>query len=523
MLNLLPLVTLSSGMLGFTAMSRPDRKERQIIIGIFLLITGVCGLTSGGHIYVTDGAAMYFMSASLVDHRWIDVDPSLPNTGGGKHGPDGRYYMPFGFLQPLLAVPFLLLGRFLKSLYQTNYLPFFAITIFNWVVSGCLGCTMYYSFRTFEISKKVSLLMGLAIIFSTPFWVYSQTFFTEPLTALMSLLAWLSLRKSKVSAYPQLLSGALSGMITWVRPLGGLILPPLFLYFLLLEKKKSAEDAMPRNFLERGLAFTLPAVTGVLGYLSYNLIRFGNLLETGYDKLPSGSPRNFTLDVPTGLKIFFLSPGKSVFVFAPIVLLAPLGFILGFKQKTFRDESVFQMLTALLYVGVLCRWARIEGGVTWGPRLLLPILPFLFLALVPLLKMQENRVQILIFALLIFGCLVQIPGVFVNFSTYIAENADDYYNPANGSYMYQFNPFPGHLHKLRLYLSDIPKLQPKPPHLSTRHLEQVNPDGVLDVWWLLMWHDGVPKVFIYKGILILMISIFSGCCCIRRSLKLDYP
>lgn len=504
-------------------MAFSDRKEMLILAGIFLLITGICGLTSGGHVYVTDGAAMYFMSASLIDHHWIDVDPSQPNTGGGRYGSDGQYYMPFGFLQPLLAVPFLILGRYWKSLYQTNYLPFFAITMFNWMISGLLGCVMYYSARTFELSKKVSLAIGLSLIFSTPFWIYAQTFFTEPLATLMSFLAWLLLRKSKASAFPLLISGALAGMITWVRPLGGLIIPPLFLYFLLLEKKKSEKIYTPFNVFKRGLAFTLPAALGVLGYLVYNFSRFGNILETGYDKLPSGMPRSFTLDFLTGLKIFLLSPGKSIFVFAPVLLLVPFGIMQGFKQKDFRHESLFQLLTALLYFGVLSRWARIEGGVTWGPRLLLPAVPFLYLALIPLLKIQKRWIPLLMATLSILGCLVQLPGVFVNFSTYIAENADNYYNPADGSYLFQFNPFPGHLQKLGHYLTDLPKLKPKPPHLSDRYREQINPDGVLDFWWLIMWLDGVSNVFIYKGIIILTVLMGSGSLCIHHGLKRDHP
>ena len=60
-------------------------------IGIFLVIVGICGITSGGHVYVRDGAAMYMMSRSMLDNHWFDV-PEHPNTVGGKTGPDGKYY-----------------------------------------------------------------------------------------------------------------------------------------------------------------------------------------------------------------------------------------------------------------------------------------------------------------------------------------------------------------------------------------------------------------------------------------------
>jgi hypothetical protein len=512
----------SNRLMSFTGivMVAPNQKDRIIASGITLIIIGLCGLTSGSHVYVTDGAAMYFMTASLVDHHWFDVDLH-PNTMGGKIGKDGLYYMPFGFLQPLLAVPFLLMGRWLKSLYHTCYLPFFAVTAFNWVVSGILGSTVYYSFRTFCVSRRMSVLLGLGILFSTPFWVYSQTFFTEPLAALMGLLAWLSLRKGHAgkSAFPILCAGMIAGMITWVRPLGGLIIPPLVLYFLLLEKNRPGQDCRSSHLIKKGIAFVVPATLGVLVYLYYNFVRFGNILETGYDKLPSGMPRSFTLDFQTGLGILLLSPGKSIFVFAPVILIVPIGIIMGFRQISFRPDSIFQMFTGLLYVSVLSRWARVEGGVAWGPRLILPAFPILFLALAPLLNPQKKRLRYGVMCLLTAGFLVQIPGVLVNFSTYIARNADEYYSPVDGSYVFRFNPFPGHLRELREHLSVMRDLQPKPAHLTERHREQVNPDGVLDVWWLQMWLDGVPTGFINRLTMLLLGLTCSGLLLVGYGLK----
>jgi len=112
-------------------------------LGLFLITVGLCGVFAGGHVYVRDGAAMYMMSASIVDHHWFDVDSSHPNTVGGRFGPDGKYYMLFGYLQPLLATPFFMVGRKLAETFQTDYISFFAVTVFNWCVTGMLACHVY--------------------------------------------------------------------------------------------------------------------------------------------------------------------------------------------------------------------------------------------------------------------------------------------------------------------------------------------------------------------------------------------
>lgn len=483
----------------------------KIITGIILITIGVCGLTSGSHVYVTDGAAMYFMATSIVDRSWIDVDIH-PNTHGGKYGPDGRYYMPFGFLQPLMAVPLLLLGRLFQNWYQTNYLPFFTVTWFNWLMCGLLNALIYYSFLQFRVSKYIALIIGFAITFSTPFWVYSQTFFSEPLTAVLSLSAWLLMYKSyqKNSLSILILSGLLAGMITWVRPLGGLVIPPLVLYLLLLELKKNKLNNNSKNSLKPFFAFVLAACASVSVYFYYNWLRFGNIFETGYDKLPSGLPRSFTLNAVTGFNILLFSPGKSILLFTPLLLLVPVSIIIVVKKRVFIPETVFSLLTGFLYLSVLSRWVRIEGGVAWGPRLFLPALPILFLSLIPICHQSKRSFYILITVLAITGTVIQIPGILVNFSTYITRHQDEYFSPRDGQYMFSFNPFPGHLAEMKHYIKVLPHLEPKPENQTFRHFEQINPDFILDIWWLHMWMDRVPLRFIHRMLVSLSVLMLAG-------------
>jgi hypothetical protein len=504
-------------------MTTLKNQDLKVMAGIILITISVCGFTSGSHIYVTDGAAMYFMSSSMIDRYWFDVDIH-PNTGGGKYGPDGRYYMPFGFLQPLLAVPFLLAGRILQNIYQVSYLPFFTITWFNWLMCGLLSSLVYYVFRLFNISRKVALLIGFAITLSTPFWVYSQTFFSEPLTALLGLASWVLMYKSNVNDtyLPLCLSGFLSGMTTWARPLGGLVIPPLLVYLLLLEKNKTRQRSVSFTSFKRFVAFVVTACSTVLVYFLYNWVRFQSVFETGYDKLPSGLPRSFTLDSVTGIRILLFSPGKSIFVFTPLLILIPFAVVLSIKCKRFIPELVFSLLSGFLYISVLARWARVEGGIAWGPRLFLPALPLLFVSFIALFQKHSKTVYLAVIILALAGMLIQIPGVFVNFSTYIARHPHDYYNFQDGQYMLSFNPFPGHLKELTQYIRDLPHLTPFAHHETFTLLEQINPDGVADIWWLHMWLDRVPISLIARLLGCLTLLTLAGTALIVSGLRNDH-
>ncbi len=486
--------------------------DRMIALGIFLSVLGLCGFTSGSHVYVTDEAAMYFMSSSMVDHHWFDVSIH-PNTAGGKYGLDGLYYMPFGFLQPLLAIPFLLIGRLLKTIFSVHYLPFFCITWFNWVVCSILAVVVYLSFRLFDVAKHLSLIISFATIFSTPFWIYSQTFFTEPLTALFSLLAWFCMISGlkKRSFTLLVLSGLFAGATTWIRPLGGLVIPALLLYGLLYIRNHFHNSSNLES-LTAVSAFSIPAGFGVSGYLAYNLVRFGSALETGYDKQPTGVPRNFTLDWHTGMKILLCSPGKSVLLFAPLLLLVPIAVWIMIRRRSNIEETVFALTTGLLYLIVLSRWARVEGEVAWGPRLILPAIPILFLCLIPLFQKVKIKMLSLTIVLALCGTALQIPGVLVNFSTFIQRHENSYFSESDGSYVITFNPFPGHLAEMNNHMSNLGNLQQRAPEqaFANRNLEQINPDGILDFWWIYMWIDRVPISLIASILIILSIVTISG-------------
>ncbi|MBN1355254.1 hypothetical protein JXA40_03180 [bacterium] len=484
-------------------------KISRLLSGTFLFFLGLYLLTSGGHFYVTDEGAMYFMADSIVDHGWFDVPVNL-NTMGGRIGRNGAYYMPFGLLQPILSIPFLIIGRLWVPWGDAFSVPSLAVSWFNPVVTAGLIVLFIRFLIDLGVPAGRSVWLGFGVGLSTCFWVYSQTFFTEPLTALTFLMAAWSLQKFSRSGRLRhvFLAGIWASAMLLTRPLAGIALPPLFLFLVLL----MADRPSPPRTLEQlkpAALFLMVISFGISLLLAYNYIRFGSILETGYDRLPSGQLRSFTLNPMTGLKILLFSPGKSIFLFNPLCLAALSGMVMGFRRKQDRPLAAFALVTPLVFLLVLSQWARVEGGVSWGPRLMLPAFPVMLLALaLPARQYTLKGLCCLTVPLIIIGTSIQFSGVAVNFTRPIHRSYDDYFHPETGIYRFEFNPIPIQWKLVIEEFKQFNEIERYPEVVAEAHrnLLQNNPSDNLDFWWIQGWRDRLNTGFIMFNML------FQGTC-----------
>src|SRR6202035_3105209 len=106
----------------------------------------------------------------------------------------------------------------------------------------------------------------------------------------------------------------------------------------------------------------------------------------GYPEASDGGKNMNSFDTPlsTGLYGFLLSPGKSVFLFAPPILLA----IPGVRKLARMDRglAVIAGATALVYLLLYSCRTQWEGGFCVGQRYLVPAIALLCLGLGPMLK-----------------------------------------------------------------------------------------------------------------------------------------
>ena len=133
--------------------------------------------------------------------------------------------------------------------------------------------------------------------------------------------------------------------------------------------------------------FTSYAAFGLVigaGIASYNFYVF--------DHIRGGYQQNFTGAFASGLPGILFSPGRGLFFYSPILLLAIPGVYFWFRQSSSVSRIVYLIaaLFAAAHILLYSQWPMWWGGHCFGPRLLTDITPCLARILVYFFRVDDS-------------------------------------------------------------------------------------------------------------------------------------
>jgi hypothetical protein len=427
--------------------------HHKAYVFLFIFLTAFYSLFNPLRIDSGDGAAMYRVAESLVTGRgfaisvtpvttdtvgaWGKVVPVEAFAGGdgyGKWGVDGRYYAKYGLGLSLAVAPVVGLARQLPKIFPTltaDYAGHSAMVWFNAPITALASVILFRLLRQFY---KPTLALELTLIYGigTFAFYYARSAFSEPLTNLLLLLALCAVAQKR-----WWLGGlALSGMLL-VRQTSLLLVVPILIWAVLMLWQEGKQAVFKHNW-----GLWLPVVAGQLVTWAYNFYRFGNWREYGYTPV--------TWDTPLGLGLYsqLLSPGKGLFIFAPILITGVLGWPSFWRYKIWALLTLILSLAWLIPHSLYYDWS---GGGGWGPRLLLPIVPLLlFPAGQIFIRWREHRLGRVTLALLIVSSVTfQVLGISANWLRHLqrifetSANGVEYFQRAH--YHWPDSPLLGQL------------------------------------------------------------------------------
>ncbi|MBA3978758.1 MAG: hypothetical protein H0X50_11310 [Nitrosopumilus sp.] len=392
----------------FMVHTENNKKLIGLIFAFFFLINIA---SSGGHFDWWDGMEAFFVTESMVLKHTAKLDPSVPsiaklnfdinytvNTNKilqTKENPNNNNNTEV-LLEPVYTVRSLMLSAAAVPFYYAAMLlsvsPIAIIGLFVNSLFISLTCVVIFCFSLeLNRSKKISLASSVIFGVCSFVWPYNTTFWVQPLQALTLILSAFFIFKSlhynqsfichyilsnsndkRKGHYFASLGGLFLGLSVFAHPTSIIVIPGFLVYsFIFIQRRNKNTKAF----------FSFLIVLGIVLFLAgaVNYARFGTFTEFGYGSFSSLAMH----DGWRGLIGLIISPGAGLLIFFPMAILLPLGFKYMYNQnKGLLFLFAFIIIIHWIYVGTLSfnfepfSWS---GGVAWGPRYFIPILPFVTL------------------------------------------------------------------------------------------------------------------------------------------------
>jgi hypothetical protein len=409
-----------------------------MVFTFFFLINIV---TSGGHFDWWDGIEAFLVTESMVLKHTAKLDPSVPSVEKLRFNIAYTVYTRQAWqageypdqqsvtLEPVYVIRSLLLSAAAVPFYYAALI----FSISPIVTIGLLVNSLFISLTSVVIfcfsselyrSTKIAFVLSLIFAVCSFVWPYNTTLWVQPLQALTLVSSayftykqlhysssfichFTLLRNNNKGIYFAGLGGLFLGLSVFAHPTSILFIPGFIAYSIF---------SMRRN-IKKFLIFLviLGATLFFIGFINY--LRFGSFTEFGYGYFASLA----TNDGWKGLIGLLISPGAGLVFYFPITILLPLGAKYMYREnKSLFLLSAYVIIVNWIYIGTLSfgsepvAWS---GGIAWGPRYLIPVLPFITIILGNIFLHLKKRVflKILVITLCAAGFYVNLTAVLVWF------------------------------------------------------------------------------------------------------------
>jgi hypothetical protein len=408
-----------------------------LVFTFFLLINLV---STGAHFDWNDGVSTFVVTESMVLRNSVmlhsDV-PSVKELYGKTYTQQNSSSIPVPFyaqrslLLSAIAVPFY------YAAIAFSVSPILLVAFFvNSLIIALTSLVIFCFSLDLCASRRIAFILSLIFNVCSFVWPYNTSLYPQPLQALCIIASTFFIYKSlhssssficsytiaknknnkgntnnKKGIYFAGLGGLLLGLSVFAHPSSIIVIPGFIAYSILSMGQRN----------KKSLSSFLITLSIVLFFISIvNYLRFGSFTEFGYFWYGS----LYVHSGWEGLLGLWISPGFGIIFYFPIVVLLPIALKYMYKENRWLFFLIVYIIVVnWLFVGTLSYDEPISwsGAFAWGPRYLIPVLPFIAIALGTLfvhLKKDSKRIRLLLLKLPIIllctaGFVINLTGKLV--------------------------------------------------------------------------------------------------------------
>ena len=334
----------------------------------YFLIFFLYFISSKGHLEIIDTEYSVRTAFAIIENGTMLIDPvdsdirdRMPKINGTD-----KIYSQYGIGILIIFIPIVLVAKFFATLTGTDQLMIthFFLSFYN-IPFAILGL---WNFRHILISlgqkKVISDFLTICLAVGTIYWKYTVTDFSEIAQCallLCSIRAFLDYKNRNrwkfVSIY--------LGLLISVKLLYVLLVPCFLLHVIAEDYKMKFRSKYLLEFISWLLPFAI--------LLSFaNWVRYGTIFESGYGSQQEAFSFFYFM---RDWKDYFFSWDRGLFTYNPILLISLL--LIPKLYKKDRRLAILILSIALTLYLATASWMGWKGGVCWGNRNLMLIVPIL--------------------------------------------------------------------------------------------------------------------------------------------------
>lgn len=387
-------------------------------------------------------------------------------------GQDGKTYAHTGLGFSLALVPAVAVTDLVYKIYNVSptinfplvndWLILLTTSFTNSFFGALLGVVLFVYLLSLGLNKKSAFIVSLAGLLTTNLLPYTKHSFAHMMFVSFLTLSFYLLKQyftTKIKKY-LLFSGLSYGVVMISYNQTFLLTIPSLVGFIIACYRQTLSKKSILNFFKNTFP---PLLIFILGLIPFLLIYiwFENLRE-----IPNHNLANPTVLVKKGLEPLLnvpisaiaegiigqlFSPGRSIFIYSPLLLL-----ILIFWQKI--NKKILPELLTLLILGACYiffyatqfSYGTTQQGVaglwhgesSWGPRYLLPLIPFGILVVGFIYSRLSKLQKIIVFLpLVLIGLYIQLLGVIVPYQTKFKGLEESFYLNSTEYTVYVYGNF----------------------------------------------------------------------------------